>query len=282
VIFFIIGFLIGAGLTVWFLFGNRLKWGIPAQVRLDDDFTTLNPFWTKLCIGPAEISLLPEEGTAGGTFARLVLKSALAGQLALAQIDDYLYRPFADYPWRPPLYAEMRLRLSHDHGPGTVGLWFWNNGMGLGAELADFRPPRWLGFYRISPAATLAYTDIQSRFRASVLNGTWPGLFSMFGAPLLPPLQAVEKPLDGLKDWTEWHTYAIDWQLDSVRLFIDGQTILECTAKIKGPLALVCWYDNNQPQVRRRYFDIKNEAMAAPAWLDIDYVRVETSLTATA
>jgi hypothetical protein len=274
-LYLIVGFVAGILLAAWYLFGNRLKWNTPAHQNLNEEFTSLDPFWTKICIGDANVNLLEEEGARGGKFARLVVNSAIEKQLALAQIDDYLYRPFADYAWRPPLYVEMRVRFSRDPGPGTAGMWLWNNGMGLGAELADFRPPRWLGFCRLSPAATLAFTNVQARFRATVLNGSWPGLLSMFGVPLLPRMRAVEQPLDGLNDWTIWHTYGIEWRVDSVRLLIDGETILECAERIKGPLSLIFWYDNNQPQVGPGRFALKNEAMTEPAWLDIDYITVK-------
>jgi hypothetical protein len=270
-----IGFVAGVLLTAWFLLGNRLQWKMPARERLHDDFTTLDPLWTTICVGNAGVNLLAEEGARGGTFARMIVKSAVTGQLALAQIDDYLYRPFADYPWWPPLCAQMRMRFSNNHGPGTAGFWFWNNGVGLGAELTDVRPFKWLGFYRISPSATLPYSAVQSRFRASVANGSWPGMLSLFGVSWLPAFKAVEQPLDGMKNWTEWHAFTIEWRLDHIRLLVDGECILDCDEKIKGPLALVFWYDNNHPEVRRGSLHLDKEAITAPEWLDIDFLTVE-------
>jgi hypothetical protein len=229
----LVGFILGLCLAIWFLFGDRLRWGLPSNESLDDEFTSLNPLWTTICIGDAAVQLLSDADATGGGIARMVVRSAVEGQLALAQIDDYIYRPFADYAWRPPLYAEARLRVSQLDAPGTLGFWFWNNGMGLGAELPDFRPFKWLGFYRIPPGATMAYTGVADRYRAAVMDGSWLGLARMFGVPLLPKLRATEVGLDARADWTQWHTYGIEWQPDRIRLLVDGEAILTSAARIR-------------------------------------------------
>lgn len=279
ILWMVVGFVIGIAVTVWFLFGDRMRWDMMTHKTLDDDFSELDPLWTSICIGDAEVELYEEPGTRGGTFARMVINSAVAGQLALAQVDDYIYRPFADYPWRPPLFAEARLRVSAQQGPGTMGWWFWNNGMGLGAELPDMRPFKWLGFYRIPPDARLNYAGsgpgAPSRFRAAVMNGTWLGMASLMGVPLLPPLKTVEAPLDDLADWTQWHTFGIEWLTTRVRLFVDGEEVLSTKVRIRGPLSMVFWYDNNHPQVSRGDFRLDYGVITVPAWLDVDYVTLK-------
>jgi hypothetical protein len=196
--------------------------------------------------------------------------------LTLAQLDDYVYRSRADYAWRPPVRAEVRMRLSRTDKRGSAGFWFWNNAFPLWAEAADFRPLTWMGFQHISPSSRMDFTGIDPRYRASVVRSTWGGLLKMFGLPVAGRLQVVEVGLDTLADWTQWHTYAIEWETDQIRLFVDGNAVLQSPASIHGPLALVLWIDNNWATVSGRHFSVKSEAIETPQWLDIDYIRIET------
>lgn len=270
----ILAFLLGVGVTTWFLFGNRMRMGILSHAAIDDDFTTLDKFWSTLCIGDARVELLDDSAARGGTFARMVVRRADDDQLALAQIDDYIYRPMADFAWRPPLTLETRLRFSSNQGPGTVGLFLWNNPLGLGAELADVRPMKWIGFYRASPTSDFSALGEKTGFRATVLNGSWFNLIAMF-APLFPKPAVYEKPLDGVMDWSEWHTFTIDWRVSRTTITIDGEPMLDASEQIRGPLGLVLWYDNNQPHTGDNKLDLCYDPVTEPVYLDVDYVTIQ-------
>ncbi|MBN1564034.1 MAG: hypothetical protein JXA10_09345 [Anaerolineae bacterium] len=270
----LIAFLLGVSVTAWFLFGNRMRMGIPAHASIDDDFTTLDKFWATLCIGDARVELIDDASARGGKFARTVVNQAADDQLALAQIDDYIYRPMADFAWTPPLTLETRMRFSSNQGPGTVGLFLWNNPMGLGAELADVRPMKWIGMYRASPTSDFSALGEKTGLRATVLNGSWFNLFALF-MPLFPKPPVYEKPLDGLKDWTEWHTFHIEWRAHQIVITIDGDTMIDAHERIKGPLGLVIWYDNNQPHTGNNKLDLCYDPVTEPAYLDIDYLTIQ-------
>lgn len=271
------GLMLGIVAAVWYLLGSRLKWNIPHHRRVEDDFTGRDKFWTTYCVGDADVLRLDDPDTRGGTFARLIVNRADEDQLALAQIDDYAYRPTADFPWTPILRVEARLRFS-EHAPGTAGLFLWNNPIGLGAELPNLRPLKWIGFSRTPPNGTMRLSGTSPGFRASVVNGSWLGMLSMFGVPLLPRLRADAVSLDGRHDWTQWHTYIIEWWRDRVELYVDGEKVLHSRTRLKGPLSLVIWQDNRRSHISDGKFDRKFDAIDSPVWIDVDYLIIEPML----
>ncbi len=271
----LVGLLLGALSMAWFLFGNRIRWKIPAHPEMQETFRDWDRFWTQLVIGDASVQRVNNLDEPSHHFVRMAVHKGENDQLVLAQIDDYLYRPMADYAWRPPLRATARMRFSENTGPGTAGWYLWNNPIGLGAELPDFRPFTWIGFYRFPSGGTLDLTDVEASFRASIVNGSWPGLAAMFGVPFLKKPFAVESGLDGLHDWTQWHIYTIEWRVNQVRLLIDDEPILESATRIRGPLSLVFWYDNNHPQVKNGEFNLEYEAINSSHWLDLDTLTIQ-------
>lgn len=273
---FFIGLIIGIGGAVWILLRSRLKWNIPSHRRVEDHFTAPDKFWTTFCVGSAHVEIMEEAGTRGGTFARLIVNHADSDQLALAQIDDYAYRPAADYAWRPSLRIEARMRFSANAGPGTAGLYLWNNPRAL--DITSIRPFKWIGFYRTSPNSRFDLSGIPHGFRASVVNGSWLSLLSVFGVPMVPRLRADEAALDSKHDWTQWHTFVIEWWDNRVELYVDTEKVLTSRTRITGPLSLVIWQDNNQPHVHDGKFQFKYDAITDPAWLDIDYLIIEPML----
>ena len=74
----------------------------------------------------------------------------------------------------------------------------------------------------------------------------------------------------------DWHIYTIDWQLNRVRFYLDGNLLLEAAHTPAGPLGLVIWLDNQflrfAPWGRFRWGLVeKKEAQ----WLEIDWLAVE-------
>ena len=268
------GLTIGLGLLIWFITGNHLKLGIPKIEMLEDDFTGRTKFWANLCIGDSEVEYLPETDCAGNSFARLKVSGGENDQLALAQLDDYSYRPRADFNWEPPLVIDFRLRFSDQNGLGTGGFYLWNNPLGLGSELPNLRPLKWIGIYRFGPGAQMTFSTETDNFRASVMNGRWLDVLTFLGLPFAPPLRLKEFGLDQRHDWTQWHTYRIEWLTEQVNIAIDDEPILSYKTKLKGPLSIVIWYDNNFPQISLKKFDLKLSEVEAPAWLDVDYVKI--------
>ncbi len=264
----IIGLFIGMASMLWLFFKLRMSWDIPARLRVHDDFAQYDKFFTRLCIGDAQVEFLQEDGTSQGHFVRLQVNHADDDQLVLAQIDDYSYRPMKDYPWMPPIRVEARMRFSSNTKPGAAGLYLWNNPTGLGAEATSYRPLKWIGFYR-SPDFNI--TGIQSGFRASVVNGSWLSSLSMFGLKL----DATEVALDDQYDWTQWHTYLIEYWKYRVVLYINGEQLLAAHTSIKGPLSAVVWLNNNHSHIHNGQFNPKYDKIDAPEWLDIDYLTIE-------
>ncbi len=269
-----LGLSLGIGLLIWFVIGDHLSLKIPHPDILEDDFTTRQKFWANLCIGDAEIEHLHEEGCEGDMFARLKVNSGQQDQLVLAQLDDYSYRPHADFPWQPPLRLEFRVRFSSQNGSGTAGFYLWNNPLGLGSEATNLRPLKWIGMYRIADGAYMKFSDQSHNFRATVSNGRWLDILTFLGLPFAPKLRLKETGLDSAYDLTQWHTYAIEWLPNKINIAIDDDEVLSYETALTTRMGLVIWCDNNFPQISLRQFDLKMSNVETKEWLDIDYVKI--------
>ena len=69
---------------------------------------------------------------------------------------------------------------------------------------------------------------------------------------------------------TDWHTYSIDWQVEEVSFWLDGEPALKTSVVPKAPLGLVLWIDNQYaafpPTGQIRYGMLAN---TEPAWIEI-------------
>ena len=78
--------------------------------------------------------------------------------------------------------------------------------------------------------------------------------------------------LDG--DVTLWHEYHIDWQLDSVRFYVDERVVLESGISPRGPLGLVIWLDNQfaawRPDGRLNYGTLETKH----TWIEVQDLRI--------
>ncbi len=239
-----------------------------------------DPHWAQVAIGRSRVEM------ANGL--RLLLEEASTGQLALAQLDDYVARPRERYLWRPPLVLETRARFSHPGGElqGTAGFGFWNNPAPLWGTRLE-ASPRWLWFYYASPASTLSLLPgPPNGFKAAVVHGGKAGGLAMtlFQALLKAPatgrrlagtrLPAVEMTLNGDLMAT-WHTYRIAWLPSRIAFQVDGQAVLETGRVPPGPLAFVAWIDNNYAALDERgEMQLGHLAIGRPQWLELEYLSI--------
>lgn len=215
-----------------------------------------------------KVNLRPHE-TGGGrvtqaAVTRLTLPAGPPGY-ANAQIDDYgPLRSRRDFAWTAGTQLSLRARFSHEAESlaGTAGFGFWN---------APFGDPRFrlpalplsVWFFFASPPSDLPLAESgpgQGWF-ASTLDARRPSALAI--APLAPVVLVLNNlgmlqqriwpaVRNGLAisfapvetDMTGWHDYAIDWQADGCRFFVDGTCVLSTTHSPTGPLGFVCWVDN--------------------------------------
>lgn len=203
-----------------------------------------------------------------------------------AQIDDYTRLPRRHFPWRAPLRMELRARAS---GPlvGTAGFGFWNNPL---TPLGGFPAlPSAVWFFHASPPSHLplaggiagngwvcmtidATTPRAGRWAplapAVLLANNLPAierrLWPLVQRDLGIAIQPIEAPAE------TWQTYALDWQADQVRFFVNGALTLETPFSPRGPLGFVAWVDNQRavatPRGRLGWGLLD---APAPQWLDI-------------
>lgn len=230
-----------------------------------------------------------------GNTLRFVSRQPTAQVYSNAQIDDYQRLPRRKFPHRPPLTLTVRARFSHPANElrGTAGFGFWNDPfMMTGARLPTLPSAVWF-FFASPPSDMPLAADVSgSGWKAATINAWRPAFLAL--TPLLPvavPLmnipslrwrlwrfgqrvahiceRAISAPM------TEWHTYTIRWQKNSIRFMIDGQSILECTYAITRPLGFVMWLDNQYmvatPWGRFRWGLLET---SAEQWLEVEQLKI--------
>jgi len=223
---------------------------------------------------------------------RLRIPSGPGASYRLAQLDDYSRLPRRRFLWRPPVCLEVHARVSDADLPGTWGFGLWNDPFTASLGLAGTArrlpalpqaawffyasPPNYLALHDTHPAqGLLAATFASQRIPAPVLAVLVPVL------PLLAwPLTArwlrrvarrfvVEDAARLDFDPTQWHTYRLEWGVDAVTFFVDGESCFTTTVAPCGPLGLVLWIDNQyaafRPDGRLRFGTLANES----AWLEL-------------
>jgi hypothetical protein len=223
-----------------------------------EDFSAeLSPHWRPYILGNGSLELT-------GTTLRLVNTDTSAAQITDAQIDDYQGRPRRRFPWHPPLKLTVLARFSHPAGElrGTAGFGFWNDPFLMtGARLPAL--PRAVWFFYASPQSDmkLALGVPGHGWKAATIDATRLPFFLL--APTVPlavplmnirPLYLALWPLGqraiGVSEapvtaeMTEWHTYMIEWGVETARFLVDGAPVLACATPPGGPLGFVMWLDN--------------------------------------
>ena len=206
------------------------------------------------------------------------MPAGAAGRYRLAQVDDYHPLRRRDFPWRPPLRMSLRARASHAAIPGTWGFGLWNDPFSmslLGGQGARRLPalPQCAWFFYAGAPNWLSLRDdrpgdgfLAATFgRADTAGGKMVDRVAMLAAlPLLALLPAGGPRLGSIRgglrqavrrvvaqdaaqvpgDPTAWHNYQMDWQVESVAFYVDGECVLDTPVAPTGPLGCVIWVDN--------------------------------------
>ena len=213
-----------------------------------------------------------------------------------AQIDDYQHLARRDFLWQPPLTMVIQARFSHPRGVlnGTAGFGFWNDPF-LMTGLRWPALPRVIWFFYSAPPSHMKL-DMHAPgwgWKAGTLDALrWPFFALLPTAPLAVPLMNVDwlyqrcwpigQRAIGVNEvlvpaeMTEWHTYALYWQPDSVRFEVDGQTILSSASSPKGPLGFVMWLDNQYMVVTPRgNFGAGLVTKDAEQWMEVQTLTID-------
>ena len=228
----------------------------------------------------------------GPTAWHLEIPSGPSGEYRLAQLDDYGRLSRKEFPWRPPLKLNLRMRASAQSIPGTWGFGLWNDPFGTalvkGSQVRLPTLPNAAWFFFASPPNYLSLRDdlpARGQLAAAFQSPAKLPAGLILSLPLLPLIllppvgrllrsqarryvcqDTAELDLDP----TSWHAYEIDWREEVVIFRLDGQKIFETKVNPEGPLGLVIWVDNQYaslpPDGRLGYGTLANE-MAA--WIEV-------------
>jgi hypothetical protein len=188
----------------------------------------------------------------------------------------------------------VRARASHPAPAGTLGFGFWNDPFSLsGGVLAA---PNSLWFFYASPPSDMALAEgVPGRgWKAATLNAgrlhplilapaalaaialtRVPGLGRPVMAAARRAVRAHEAMLADIP-LTDWHTYELEWRLDSAVFRVNGIERLRSPAPPRGPLGFVAWIDNQYAIASREgkfgfgLCEVKEEQ-----WLEIEGLRIE-------
>lgn len=251
------------------------------------------PHWTRWLAGTGRLEK-------GESSVRLLTRDAQAERYSDAQLDDYHGRePGGDrgrkeWLWRPPLRLEVRARASAPALAGTAGFGFWNEPFTPGSiNLLNLLPESIWFFYASPPSDMALVPGVAGHgWKAAVVHAARPGALAV-GAPTGAAVlwarltgrtgtagkwvQRVSGAQEALlqADWTDWHTYEIEWRPGQATFRVDGAEVLAAPHPPRGPLGFVAWLDNQfaivTPQARFGW-----GLLEAPGdqWLELDYVRI--------
>jgi hypothetical protein len=151
--------------------------------------------------------------------ARLLLRPAGAGALALAQLDDHHpYDPARPtFRHRPPVKAALVARAWPDSPAGSFGFGFWNDPF----SAADAPGCIWFYAGRASTAAT------HLEWRAGVRNDE----------------RDHETVLAGLQ-MADWVRFEIEWLAEAAIFRVAGVERFRTRVSIPGPLGFAIWMTN--------------------------------------
>lgn len=184
----------------------------------------------------------------------------------LAQLDDYRGRKRRNLPWEAPLRFRLQARASSLELPGTWGFGLWNDpfslkiGFGGAASIPALPQTAWffyasqenhLALYDHLPGAGFLTASFHSRpFPAWIRTLAAPGLLALIWPPLAAAARRFSRRFinqDAAShefDFTAWHTYQLDWEVNQVVFQIDGQVVFSTPCSPAPPLGMVIWIDN--------------------------------------
>jgi hypothetical protein len=247
------------------------------------------PRWTRWLQGSGRVE-------AGESTLCLVTRDARAGEYSDAQLDDYHGLRRSKWPWRPPLKMSVRGRASHSDLVGTAGFGFWNDPFTLSGAVTALPEAIWF-FYASPPSDMALVPGVPGQgWKAAIVNTTF-GDALLFGVPIALAVlrarltrrahsasaarwvQRVSGAHEALLklDWTDWHTYELEWQHDVATFWVDGLMVLRAPHPPAGPLGFVAWVDN-QFAVATPRGEFRFGTLDAPGqqWLELDWIQVET------
>ena len=224
---------------------------------------------------------------------RLSIPSGPAGAYRWAQLDDYLQRPRDAFPWQPPAALELEARASASDLPGTWGFGWWNDpfslSFGLGGahrRLPALPNAAWF-FHASAPNFLSIHDDLpaQGFLAATFRSKRWPPvllLLALAFAPLLGWPAAARRLRRMARRWvhqsavlldldtTQWHHYAIVWEIEQVVFIVDGNRVLATGISPAAPLGLVIWIDNQYAAFTPQG-EVKLGTLATPAesWIEV-------------
>ncbi|MEO8972930.1 MAG: hypothetical protein ABI406_15190 [Ktedonobacteraceae bacterium] len=263
-----------------------------------DDFTgNIDPRWSQTCIGTGTLH------NAASTL-RMSLPSARMGEYSDAQIDDYAGRSRANFPWKPPLYMEVRARSSHPAATaqstvessnilhGTAGFGFWNYPFSVRGDILMLPESIW--FFYASPPSNMALVpdvpgwgwkaQVIHSMRAGALAATAPMAITSVWARLTGEtrpaalwLQRMSGASEAILNiaMDEWHTYRIEWQHDKVMFRVNDLLIHTVLHPPSRPLGFVAWLDNQYAVATPRGVLRFGTVASGPQWFELDSVMIE-------
>jgi hypothetical protein len=251
--------------------------------------------WTRWLQGNGQLE-------SGDSTIRLVTQDARADTYSDAQLDDYhidltrsgnLSSFKRQWPWRPPLRMQVRARASHSSLVGTAGFGFWNDPFTLSGGVTALPEAAW--FFYASPPSEMALVPgvpgwgwkaaVVHAARADAILQSVPTAIAILWARLTGRAQtaalwvqrisgAHEAPLN--LDWTDWHTYELEWHRDAALFRVDEKQVLRAPSPPRGPLGFVTWVDN-QFAVATPRGQFRFGTLVAPGrqWLELDWINIE-------
>lgn len=205
---------------------------------------------------------------------RLSIPRGPSEEYRVAQLDDYSNLPRKLFPHSPPTSVTFNARASSGQIPGTWGVGFWNDPfslkLGFGGGTRRYPAlPNTAWFFFASQENYLSLRDdlpANGRLAAVFQAPDTAVIFRLIGTPasallLVPPLARYLRKIarrfihqeavtcDIIP--TEWHSFAIRWQSNSLTFFVDDEISLETRCLPTPPLGLVIWIDNQFASFRK-------------------------------
>ena len=263
-----------------------------------DDFNeSIDPHWSQTCIGTGTL-----RSTASAL--RMSIPAARIGEYSDAQIDDYAGRSRANFPWKSPLYMEVRARSSHPAATaqstvessnilrGTAGFGFWNYPFSVRGDILMLPESIWF-FYASPPSNMTLVPDVPGwgwkaqvihSMRAGALAATAPMALSAAWARLTGETGPAARWLQRLSGASEailnvvmeeWHTYRIEWRHDKATFRVDDRLVHTVLHPPSRPLGFVAWLDNQYAVATPRGILRFGTLASGPQWFELDSVIIE-------
>lgn len=224
---------------------------------------------------------------------------AIKGQYTDAQLDNYQGLARSRFPIEPPFRLKLQARISRSSPLGTFGFGLWNDPFSFSIGLAESKhrwpnPPNALWFFYGSPPNEMQF-DPASTGRgwvaSCIVSPPIPAIALVPGAALafllarLPLFRSAviatmqraihaEETALGV-DFTNWHSYEINWEPDEVIFSVDQKIVHRCSTVPSCPLGLVIWIDN-QYAVLSQSGGIQFGVipLSQPQWMEIAYLNL--------